>query len=330
MTPMDNQSRPDKPAQDSALIAQSDRPQFLGVNRRHFGFRHNLAKQPICTIDGLVALAERIPDYDGFKYWQNGTIDITDGWNAQPAKRLTLRETIEGISTSNSVVVLKHVEQDAVFGPVLRDLLQEVFEASPQSFRDDVSIGECLIFINSPNRKTAYHFDLEPSFLLQVSGQKTVFAWPNGDRTLTTEQELETYCAGEHSAAIYKPERQHDAAQYDLTPGLGVHFPSTGPHWVQNGADVSISVNVNFDMRSSHQRLQHAYAVNSRLRKLGLKPTPPGAKPWLDDTKAGLWSLARQVRRVGQSITAKRNPAELYPVWKPVRADVGDNRGLGC
>ncbi|MDZ4760334.1 MAG: hypothetical protein SGJ21_04615 [Alphaproteobacteria bacterium] len=300
-------------------IAAGDAARFQKVNAEHFGFRHALARQSFFNVPDLVRLSERIPDHEGFKYWQSGDIDVSDGWNVRPVKRLTLRETIEGIALSNSVVVLKHVEQDPVFGPVLRELLQNVFDAAPKAFQDDVTIGECLIFINSPNRKTAYHFDLEPSFLLQVSGEKTAFAWMNGDRTLTTDLELEDYCAGNTSAGVYKPHRQADAGAYPLSPGDGVHFPSTGPHWVQNGDAVSISVNVNFDLRSLHSRLQYAYAVNHRMRKLGLNPTSPGERPWIDSAKAGAWATARQARRLAHEMTGRAKPGDLYPVWRPRR-----------
>ncbi len=304
----------------SRWIAQQDSSRFGLVNSKPFGFRHSLDRLSLFNLPDLIALAKRIPDHQGFKGWQNGTIAVEDGWASKPEAQLPLMETIENIAETNSLVVLKHVEQDPVFGPALQELLAEMFSLAPQSFQEDVILGECLIFLNSPNRKTAYHFDLEPSFLLQVEGEKTVFAWENGDRSLVPHEELEGYCgAGNLSSAVYKPDRQQDAQVYELKPGDGVHFPSTGPHWVQNGDSVSISVNVNFDLRSMHKRLKYAYAVNHKLRKFGLSPVQPGENALSDSIKAGIWSSARKAKQAVKLALGRSNPAQNYPQWQPRR-----------
>ncbi len=304
----------------SPLIEPDDADRFDLVNERPFQFRHALHRFPHFTLDQLIELSRRLPDGSAFKSWQNGPVGLGDGWETRPGERLSFESTVEGIAENNSLVVLKHVEQDPVFGAVLQDLLQEIFAHSPSSFRDDVVIGECLIFLNSPYRTTPYHFDLEPSFLLQVAGEKTVNAWPNGDRTLVTESELEDYCGiGNLSAGRYKPERQGEAFVARLLPGDGIHFPSTGPHWVENGSQVAISVNVNFDMRSLHRKRKYTYAVNARMRKLGLSPRDPGVSPLGDAIKANAWKAAMDMRLALRRFQGTLDNGEGYPVWRPNR-----------
>lgn len=291
---------------------------FDEFQSKSFAFPHALGNDPRFTPSELLKLAERIPRYPGFVFWQNGRVAVGDGWGEQTSKRLTLEETIDGIAENDSLVILKHAEQDPAYGPILRDILNSVYSYAPQAVRDDIVIGEALVFLNSPNRKTVYHLDLEASCLLQVSGEKTIFVFDRSGN-LVSDTELEDHCAGNHSAAVYRPETQSEASEYRLTPGLAVHFPSTIPHWVQNGPDVSVSININFDLRSVHHRLRSVHRMNRSLRRIGLTPTPPGRAPSLDGAKAAIQNGLESARATAKTMIG-RNPGASYPHWRPPAA----------
>jgi hypothetical protein len=53
---------------------------------------------------------------------------------------------------------------------------------------------------------------------------------------------------------------------------------------VQNGDDISISLNVNFQYRDPIRA--NLYRMNHLLRKAGLKPTPPGKSRLKDNFKS--------------------------------------------
>jgi len=291
-------------------------------NRLDFMFDHGLAHHPLFTLPALLELAQRIPKYRDFVYWQNGRVKVNDKWEFNPAERLTLEQTITGIARNDSLVILKHAEQDPVYGPVLQEILQRIFSFTSASAQDDIVLGESLIFINSPRRTTAYHLDLESNFLLQICGEKFVHVHDRADRSITPHEELENHCSGNHNGAIFKPSRQADAHYYRLTPGHGVHFPSTAPHWVENGNEVSVSININFDLKSIHGRMKRIYAVNRVLRRLGLTPAPPGSSALADSVKQlffpGVTALDLMRRRSRQP----RDPAaDQYPVWRPVKRE---------
>ena len=288
-------------------------------NRTDFMFDHGLAHHPLFDLEALYGLAQRIPKYKDFVYWQNGRVKIDEKWGANPAPRLSLEDTIKGIEHNDSLVILKHADQDPVFGPVLQEILQRIWSFTPQESQTDIQLGESLIFLNSPSRKTAYHLDLESNFLLQVRGEKFIRVFDNKDRTLTPHMELENFCAGDGNGAIYKPERESDAHRHHLTAGHGVHFPSMGPHWVQNGDEVSISININFDLKSIHHRLRRIYRVNRFMRRLGINPTDPGISPARDALKERLsLGLGSVVKTLSGAVKA-RSPYEEYPMWHPVR-----------
>lgn len=290
-------------------------------NRADFLFDHGLAYHPLFEPQALLELAGRIPKYRDFVYWQNGRVKVDAKWDSNPAERLSLEETIRNIADNDSLVILKHAEQDPVYGPVLQEILQRIFSFTSPASQNDIVMGESLIFINSPRRTTAYHLDLESNFLLQIRGEKYCHVHSCTDRSITTHEELENQCAGDMNGAIFKPERQGDAHNYHLTPGHGVHFPSTGPHWVENGGEVSVSININFDLTSIHTRLKRIYMLNRRMRKLGLEPAAPGGSALRDAIKekvsVGVTALVDLIR--SKSRIRPDAAAVAYPQWRPRR-----------
>lgn len=291
-------------------------------NRRDFLFDHGLAYHPLFEPRALLELAARIPKYQDFVYWQNGRVKVDDKWHANPGERLSLEDTIRNIAHNDSLVILKHAEQDSVYGSVLQEILQRIFSFTSPASQNDIVMGESLIFINSPRRTTAYHLDLESNFLLQIRGEKFCHVHDCADRSITTHEELENHCSGDMNGAIFKPERQADAHNYHLTPGHGVHFPSTAAHWVENGNDVSVSININFDLTSIHTRLKRIYSLNRRMRKLGLEPAAPGGSALRDAVKqrasVGVTAVVDLIRR--KSRIRSDAAAATYPQWRPRRS----------
>jgi len=301
-----------------ALLPEN--PAFASkFNRTDFLFDHGLAFEPLFEPAALGELARRIPKIRDFVYWQNGRVDIHDKWSDNPAPRLTLAETIAGIGNNNSLVILKHAEQDPVYGPVLREILQRIFSFLSPSAQSDIVLGESLIFLNSPGRKTAYHLDLESNFLLQIRGEKLVHVFDCADRTVTPHEELENHCSGDQNGAIYKPHREAVAHTYHLTPGHGVHFPSTAPHWVQNSDDVSVSININYDLRSVHHHLKKIYQFNRVLRRIGIEPAAPGTSPVRDMLKKRLGAGLEAARWLRYPRMRPPREALSYPQWRPDR-----------
>lgn len=280
-------------------------------NRINFMFPHQLADHPLFELPSLVALSRRMPDHRD-TYWSNGPVAVDNPWEAGTAERLSVQDTITGIETNNSIVILKHTEQDPVYAPLLQGVLASLVALSGERMRSDVTVGEILILISSPNRITPYHMDGEANFLLQVRGDKTFYVFDHTDRSLVTELELENYYAGVQSAATYRAERQGDGRAYDLKAGFGVHVPVTAPHWVQNRNNVSVALSCTYELRSI-DRLIQLHRFNRRLRKLGLHPTPPGVSEWRDRAKLAAAGGIEALRAWRRPAAAPRP----YPAWTP-------------
>ncbi|HUI20082.1 MAG TPA: hypothetical protein VLZ74_03455 [Methylocella sp.] len=295
--------------EERGLLADPDGQFASRYNRRDFIFAHALAGHPLFELPSLIDLARR--PYHHEAYWSNGKVRVTDTWGANGGARLTLVDTITHIGENDSLVVLKHVEQDPVYARLLQALLSNVIELSGEQMRQDVLIGEVLILISSPNRVTSYHMDAECNFLLQVAGNKTLWVYDCGDRTLASDEQREAYYAGDMNSIIYQENRLSEATAYDFHAGQGVHIPVFAPHWVRNHDNISVAVSVNYELQSALSQKQ-IYQLNRFLRKLGASPAAPGASPWRDRVKlaaAGGLLAARSL------INAK--PARPYSIWTP-------------
>jgi ribosomal protein L16 Arg81 hydroxylase len=155
-----------------------------------------------------------------------------------------------------------------------------------------------FIFVSSPGAVTPYHIDHEYNFLLQIAGRKQMALH---DRSAVSEQELERFYRGEHRNLALADRAGHRAQVFELGPGDGVHVPVNAPHYVRNGDAVSVSFSITFRTPEGDRR-SAVYAVNDRLRRLGLAPRAVGAVPLVDRTKYLGYSIyQRAQRRLGRS-----------------------------
>jgi hypothetical protein len=183
------------------------------------------------------------------------------------------------------LILLSHVEADEEFGPFVRSLTRELSDMSGPTLRNDAPRGgRATLLIASPRRITGYHIDADTNFLFQLQGDKTLHVFDHQDSTLLTQRDLERFFNGDPNGARYAAERQKEAVSYDLLPGLGVHIPSTAPHWAQNGSSISVALSINFDLRSI-ARVGRVHKSNHYLRRLGMSPTVPGRSRWRDACK---------------------------------------------
>jgi hypothetical protein len=272
-------------------------PFATAFNRASFMFDHDLHRQPLYDLDTLLDLARRIDPRSA--YFSTRPAKAGDGWEDQRGRDRTLEDAVSEIEQSDTLVVLKDIEQDPVFGPVLQRALADMAERVGPGLQDEMLHGRATMLISSPRRVTGYHIDAEANFLLQLRGSKTVYVFDGSDRSLLPETELEAFYRGNLNAAQYRPERQADAKAFDFRPGCGIHVPIEWPHWVQNGDGMSVSISINYDLRSNERRAK-VFRLNSQLRQLGLSPMPPGRSNWLDVGKVALVDgIKRARRRVG-------------------------------
>lgn len=280
------------PAQQSADdLLEFDLETFRArFNRQPFMINHNLAGHPLFTLPRLVELSKRLPK-DHVKY-NAGNIPVTQELYTGPQTGLSVEETIRGIEECGSWMVLKWVERDDEYRDLMNRCLDEI-QALSESIEPGMCKRESFIFVTSPRSITPYHLDPEHNFLLQIRGNKTLRLLP---RSALSEQELEKYF-GEGRDPVFNEESSKKAATFQLTPGKGLHFPVTIPHWVENGSEVSVSFSITFRTPASERR-GIVYDVNNILRRRNFKPAPYGSSRLTDSAKFFAFRAVRRARKL--------------------------------
>ncbi len=254
-------------------------------NRKSFDFQHKLTNHPAFRLDRLMELArETQATRSGDLYYDSGTQDLNQRWDKTPKPQFSAAEAIQRIESCGAWIVLKRADKDPEYREILNQCMTELQTLTGLDLDRVMKLQEVILFITSPKRITTYHIDRECSILLQIRGSKQINIFDRDDRDVLTEEELESFWSVDHNAPKYKPQFQDHAKVYNLTPGTGVHIPVNCPHWVQNGDDISISLNVNFQYRDTMRA--NIYRANYLLRRMGFIPTPPGRSATRDRVKS--------------------------------------------
>jgi hypothetical protein len=169
-----------------------------------------------------------------------------------------------------------------------------VLELTGKEIVKDIKWFEAILFITSPNRVTKYHIDRECSWLLQIHGEKEMHLFDRNDKDVLPDEELERYWAVSNIAK-YKPEFESHAKVFTLRPGTGVHSPVNTPHWLQNGDNVSVSLNINFQFHE--HAWENLYRANHWLRRIGVKPAARGVHPAMDRMKSRVYTVIQDAGR---------------------------------
>lgn len=289
-------------------IYSVDRQQFArDFNERPFMADHSLSGHSAFTMDRLHDLLERSLPIRDKVYWNAGKRDIGQKWSDRPGRDFSIEEAFRRIRESDAWIIIFGADRDPEIHAMLEEGLKEVQELTGIDFAREVKSTQSILFITSPHRISEYHIDRECSMLLQIHGKKTIHIFDQNDREVLPEEEKERFWSVDNNAAIYKPHFQDRARSFLLEPGKAVHIPINAPHWLQNGDDISVSVNQNFQFRN--ERYANVYRANYYMRKLGMHPSPRGAHPGRDRMKAKAMSVPVSVAKKVSAIRAKMKSA---------------------
>jgi hypothetical protein len=156
------------------------------------------------------------------------------------------------------------------------------------------------ILASSPDAVVPAHFDMHHNFLLQVDGTKEVMIGSFGDRRVN-EQAIDRFYDEGNNNARALPDV---CTSFRLGPGDGVYIPPFAFHWVKGGPETSISISVGFRTRATEQA-NLVHECNARLRRFGLRPSPPGGSERRDRAKVELLTWARRGRRATAPMVTK-------------------------
>ena len=204
-------------------------------------------------------------------------------------------ELIREIETGQTWIILKHIEREPGYREIFENCICDILRLTGSEIVKSIKWFEAILFITSPNRVTEYHIDRECSWLLQIHGDKDMHLFDRADKDVLPDEELERYWVVNNLCAVYKPQYESRAIVYHMRPGTGVHSPVNTPHWLQNGNNVSVSLNINFQLHES--AWENLFKANYYLRRAGFTPSPPGKFPLADSIKTRVYTAVQGIQR---------------------------------
>ncbi|MGH9734689.1 MAG: cupin-like domain-containing protein [Candidatus Acidiferrales bacterium] len=288
----------------------ADREDFRRrFDRLSFELQHRLSTHALFQLPALMQLAERtLKRKPSDLYYDMGSIQVGQRWDRVPDRKFSAEQALQRIENCGAWFIFRSTQTDPEYKIFLDRGLAELKELIGGNIDSQILREDIIIFVTSPKRISAYHIDRECNFLLQIRGTKTIHVFDREDREVLPETEIERFWSVDHNAALYKPHLQDRARSYRLRPGNGVHIPVNCPHWVQNDDNVSVSLSVNFQFKD--RKRANIYRANFLLRRLGLKPTPPGKSQTLDSVKSAIIVPIVWAKNKSGSVKPKRKAAQ--------------------
>jgi hypothetical protein len=200
-------------------------------------------------------------------------------------------DTVRGIETNGSWMVLWNIEQVARYKALLDACLDEV-ERFVADRHGGMVHRKAYLFLSAPDATTPVHFDPEHNLLLQIKGIKDMNVGRFADPA-DQQRELDRYHSGGHRNLDRMPEQ---FKLFRMHPGEGVYVWPFAPHWVKNGNEASISLSITFRTQASWQA-ERVHRFNARLRRLHVSPRPAGQSRTRDQAEATVMEIATRMRR---------------------------------
>ncbi len=263
---------------------------------KHGRITHSLLDHPLLTLEALVTLGQSLPQAS--VEYNPGNLPIGIDPADVPSPRLSIADTIRSIEDNGSWMVLKRVEQHPDYARLLADTLAEI-EPLVRERTGGMLGQEGFIFVSSPGSVTPFHFDPEHNILLQIRGEKTMTVFPANDEAIVSGQSHEAFHIGQHHRnQTWRDEFAAKGEAVTLTPGEAIYVPVKAPHWVKNGASVSISLSITWRSEWSYEEAD-ARGFNRVVRSFGVEPASPARYPARNRGKSLAYRAMRRLGAVG-------------------------------
>jgi hypothetical protein len=260
-------------------------------------FSHKLNDDPRLTLEAIADLADRLPRSSVICDTSAQPLLVPRGG---PARGALSRpgDVIRDLDEAKAWLTLLNIDDDPDYADLMNRTLDEL-EPGMIGLQGKMRHRVGFVFVSSPNSVTPAHFDIEHSLLMQVRGSKVV-SFGHFEREEHRRHEVDRYWDGSHGRIEKLPP---ELASYQLSPGRGVYIPPVSPHWVHNGPAISLSVTLTY-FTAATERENMIEAFNAKLRRLHLKPHPPGHSGAGEKFKVAAMrasALTRQVRGTTRS-----------------------------
>jgi hypothetical protein len=223
---------------------------------------HEMHRSLAFSMDELAKLIENYPR-EQYSLVKTGARGSSRVWREGDIGDLSGRQVVEAISRGGLWLNLRNVTSvDRRYRELVDQMFAEVAGHVPGF---DAPTHQAGLLISSPDAQVYYHADLPGQGLIQISGRKRVYLYPNTPPFVRPEH-LEDIALFDVEVDIpYEPWYDKHAQVIDLEPGQMLNWPLNAPHRVENLGTVNISMTVSY-VSQEIRRAQIVNLANGMLR----------------------------------------------------------------
>jgi hypothetical protein len=268
--------------------------------RETLPFSHQLSGLPGFTSDAVIDVAGRVPEKWGRPH--SGDMPLVLPERVRGID-LTQAEVAQTIGESRNRLIIYSLERIEPYRTLMRHTRERLGRAvgNREGGLCGISLG---VLLASPGAVVQSHYDRHHNLLIQLEGTKEITVGSFGSGT-ADQRVIEQARGNTHDNLTELPPQTRT---FRLGPGDGLYIPAYAFHWVHGGSGVSVALSYGFSTPGT-QRAPLVYWCNANLRRLGLRPRPPGQSEPLDRAKAYAITKAAGVRDAVVSRLGMRGPA---------------------
>jgi hypothetical protein len=265
---------------------------------------HQMHTSPAFAVDELARLIEGYPR-EHYSLVQTGARGGSRIWREGDIGNLSGRQVIEAISRGGLWLNMRDV---GAVDSRYRELVDRMFEeivAKVPGFKTPRGHQESIL-ISSPDAQVYYHADLPGQSLVQISGRKRVWVYPNSAPFITAEHLEDIALFNVEVDLPYKDWYDDHAKVLDIGPGQMLGWQMNAPHRVENLDSFSVSMTISYT-NDEIRRAEIVNLANGLLRhRFGYQPRSRNLRGPSYFAKAVMQKLLRDSGWVKRQRSARR------------------------
>jgi len=197
-------------------------------------------------------------------------------WREGDLGNLSGREVIDAISRGELWLNLREVGSvDSRYRELVDRMFEEVAARVPGF--EVPEFHQAGILISSPRAEVYYHADLPWQALVQISGRKRVYVYPNTAPFITSRHLEDITLFNVEVDLPHQDWYDNHAKVLDIGPGQMLNWPLNAPHRVENLDTLSVSMTISYtddEIRRSevvnfaNGMLRHRFGYQPKSRNL--------------------------------------------------------------
>ncbi len=253
-------------------------------------FNHRLAETGLFTDEALARLIDETPREEVTICTMQPCPPADVRWIAGNAKDLDGAALIEAAKRGRLWVSPRNaMTKHPTYRKVFDQLMGEFGKAAGMR----ILSADASVLISSADMGIFFHVDPAETMLWHIRGTKTLLVYPPRE-DIVTEQALEAILLKETLSDLpWRPDMEKEAVAVTLKGGEAVSWPIHSPHRVLNGADLNVSMSVEFSTPRSMLTNGVFYTNGILRRRLGMNPQTRGTPGVL---KPAYWAAARAIK----------------------------------